>query len=490
MTASSHPTAGFGFADTVAPAGSCGECPPGRPTDLFCRSHDRFLPMSGLGITAKAAVVITALAVFYGLVWVAAEIRLLAPIWVLATIIGLLVCVLPLRTHNRTVWLAGGGWLLMAVTLAVLHVSGLGLPSAGWLLLAALCAMPMHAFAIMSIQLLRSGAAAVLPGGPSNRMLVLIGAPLLALPGALLTVLAAPSLVGPGAADTVHRAGELAFTRGLLVGLLAAAVAGLIEGVRKADTGAPSVGVPRRPDSRTWRHGFSRVRRRPSGTAIDRIGEVTMITAIWALDLLLMLLTATGRTSVNLLIALAHIVLRMLVGGVNALTWAITMTMRLIGMATTSLLAAFTHSAIIAGSYLLLSLAAFVAPLAMLATGTVLVMRLAEHATAYLVDGRAADLWWLGLETVTGLVLLHVAWMLLAQQRLSDSVHSAAHSAVRLLPYVLIAAWLGCVVLGALTLLHLAKVPFGALTVALTVFLVLATVMSVLRRPAPTTSGP
>jgi len=304
------------------------------PTDLYCASHDRFLPLvrnwaNGERITAILAVA----AVIYGGFALSAELNSWLPIFLLYSMIGMGVVGLPLRLFPTTVRVAILIWVLacacsLSYRLAGSHTHAVIATTA---LIVAACAMGLRA-GLMSVDGSLNARVFTNEGHRSRAVLGFVTA-------AFVTTVAAGAialgLVIIPRRLLLNEPGLLlvAIITGLGVfalGLITAIVAGMIDGAPRISFVTHRFGLWRGPAPRSWSAHRTAIRRRRIHNIMDRLGEVSRHALIRLADALRISSVAATRATANLLLAAVRIIVNSLIYCVNFVVRMVTLAARVI----------------------------------------------------------------------------------------------------------------------------------------------------------------
>jgi hypothetical protein len=471
---------GFGMYDVVDPAEQCAECVRGtsRPTDLFCKDHDRFLPLIHWVSAARVGIVLTGATLIYALFWLTAELKSSIPVLLAVGTIGLVACTLPLRTHRRTVWLSALAYLISFGVVFLGHVTENG---ARYDLIVAAFFAALAILALYMIYMLHAEASAseaILEHGPSNGLVELGVIPLVIAMVAGLAWILTPLFLDHASAGHVRADESVVVFIGLCLMLMVSGGVGVVEGLGSVSGNAPGFPLPLQARRVTWRARFGTIQRRRTNTMIDRIGELTKITIIRMADALRVILVTTARVAVNALLELVHLLARLVILAINLLIKLIFVLVKAIIAVAVCFLEAAVKLLVIGISFGGISFGALVLPVAALLGAEALSVLLAEHARRYLLDGAMNDLWWFVLQSVAALALISAAWILMADQRLRLSLRSAYRSAGIAGPYLLVFIAIGGWLFTALSFLGLGHIRAGWTTWTTTAVLVGAFVWS------------
>ncbi|WP_433328249.1 protein kinase domain-containing protein [Spirillospora sp. CA-294931] len=481
---------GFGLADDVGPPERCPDCGSEGvlPTDVFCRRHDRFLPLVNRTGAGRVGVVLAGAVCVYALFWLAAAVESAVPVFVAVAAVGMLGYLLPLRTHSRTVALAATAYVFV---FGATSVTGAADGDTRQNLAAMLFVLPM-VFLGVHIGLIILGAVddekEIYSGGPRNDVVAL---------GAIPTALAATAGLGWLVTPLFLDAPNTADGRGLFrfVGLLAfcgalgvSGVAGLTVGLRRAAGGSPRIPAPSHPRHVAWYATFSDVERRRTLTAVDRLGELTRITVVRIVDLSRIVLVTGARVAVNAVMEFARLLVLLVVETINLAVRIVVFVLRAI----VAVAVCFAESAAKILGYGLyvsaLNFGAIVLPVVALLGAALLAIPLSEHVLAYLREGATDDLGWFALQTAAAFALVSAAWILNADQDVRRSLLSAYRTANVAGPYLLVFVALGGWIFTALSVLGLGEAHPGWITWTATALLTAALIWSQFRRSPPAVS--
>ncbi|MFE7857314.1 hypothetical protein [Streptomyces sp. NPDC057403] len=468
-----------------------------RASDLYCRSHDAFLPLrdvkkpehplNPVGLLPRLLVA--------GLVWTA-QFGSPFPIWALSFLLAAAVLLLPLRHWPVTWRTVAVGWAVTcglvvaarwtshetdraaATTLLALGAVAVGVRCGGEAIRGASTRARREASA-------RRASTALTPGpGPvrGTHAAGLIAAALAPVPAVLL-FLAALRLAPDGrlaelpgwARHWMVLAAPTAVTGALLTTLVAGALQGAGRIDRHVTPLTRPVPKPRRP---VWTYP---VRERNDYGAHDlaaRLTGVCLRVGEHALDAML----KTAAFVVGVLLAFGHLCLTLLRAVAEWLWRQTVLLARRIAlslvMAKDTLGEALPVAFISAGT----TLRAVALPLVGLTVTGVSLSVLADKMPSYLLDGQLTLLWPLLAATVCAVLGITAAWIGLAGQPVRDSLDSARHSAETALPHILLTAALTGWTISLPTWLGFGHITPGWLTCTLTAFPVALMAAHVLRR--------
>ncbi|MFG2007393.1 hypothetical protein ACGFNU_50410 [Spirillospora sp. NPDC048911] len=453
-------TGGFGLADFVGPAEQCSTCRSDKPvpTDLFCREQDHFLPLVNWDGAARAGLVATVAAMIYGLFWLAAERASSVPILLATGMVGLGVCLLPLRTHRRTVWLAALAYVTSFTVIFAGHATNGGTHHRFVVLafFVALAILAVHAVFLLHDE--ASTDKAIFSRGPGNGLVELGAVPLIVAMFSGVSWVLSPMVVDdPNVRE--YELGTALFA--LCLTSLVVGGVGLVEGLGAVDEDAPGIRLPSRGPRVDWHARPSTLRRGGRGTVIDRIAELTWATITRLADAVRIIMVTTARVTVNTLLELGHLLLRLLIHILNLLIRLVFVLAKMISAVTISLVAGAAKILAIAISFAALSLVNLGLPVAALLGAEACAVALSEHGRRYLLEGTLTDLWWFMIQSAAALALVTLAWILMADQRPRASLRSAYRSAASTGPRLLVFVALGGWLLTVLTVFDLGRIHAG-----------------------------
>ncbi|MFD8306718.1 hypothetical protein ACFV29_30890 [Streptomyces sp. NPDC059690] len=468
-----------------------------RASDLYCRSHDAFLPLrdvrkpehplNPVGLLPRLLVA--------GLVW-SAQFGSPFPIWALSFLLTAAVLLIPLRHWPVTWRTAAVGWAVTCVLVVaarwtsheVDRVAATALLALGAVAVAVRCggeAMTGASTRARREASARRAATAVTPGpGPvrGTHAAGPIAATLAPVPAAML-FLAVYRLAPDGRLAAVPGWARhwilLAAPTAVTGALLATLVTGALQGAGRIDRHVTPltrpVPKPRRP---VWTYpvrerntyGTHDLAARLTGVCL-RVGEHTLDaflkTAAFAVGVLL----AFGHLCLTLLRDVAEWLWRQTVLLIRRISLSLVMAKDALGEA---LPVAFVS----AGT----TLRAVALPLAGLTVAGVSLAVVADKVPSYLMDGQPAVLWPLLAALASAVLGITAAWTGLAGQPVRDSLDSARHSAETALPHVLLTAALTGWAISLPTWLGFGHITPGWLTYTLTACPVALMSAHVLRR--------
>ena len=119
---------GFGFPETPTLVEACrrDNCDRNKPlvTDLYCRSHGRFLPLIASPVSVRASVVITMSVIIYGFFELAEQIDSPVPVFLVYAAICLGFVFFPLRHFARTATIASLIWVIASIASIISRATG------------------------------------------------------------------------------------------------------------------------------------------------------------------------------------------------------------------------------------------------------------------------------------------------------------------------------------------------------------------------------
>ncbi|MFB8774860.1 hypothetical protein [Streptomyces broussonetiae] len=466
-------------------------------SDLYCRSHDAFLPLRNIrkpehllnpvGLLPR---LLTA-----GLLWTA-QFGSPYPLWALAFLLAAAVLLLPLRRWAVTWRTAAVGWLVTCVLVVaarwtsheVDRAASTTLLMLGSVAVAVRCAGEATTGA--STRALREASArraatAVTPGpnpARGTRAAGMIAATLAPVPAALLFLAVRHLAPDHWLAELPGWAWHwiaLAAPTAVAGALLATLVAGALQGAGRIDRHVTRltrpVPKPRRP---VWTypvrgqntHGTRDLAARLTRVCL-RVGEHTLDAFLKASAFATGVLLAFGHLCLASLRAVAEWLWRQAVLLVRRTALSLLMAKDTLGE---TVPVAFVS----AGT----TLRTVALPLAGLAVAGVSLAALANEVPSYLVDGRLTVLGSALAATACAVLGITAAWIGLAGQPVRDSLDSARHSAETALPHILLTAALTGWAISLPTWLGFGHITPGWLTYTLTTCPVALIAAHVVRR--------
>lgn len=475
---------GFGFPERAGRITTCGQGDCRRdqllPTDLYCVTHDRFLPLvASWANGARVAAVLVMAAVVYGCFALAAEVNSWLPLFLLYALIGLAVVGLPLRWFRVT---AGATALIWAAACAIAlayHAFGdhSRVVTTTILLLAAGCGVGLEA-GMMALGAVFTDEPA--DGGrdaPRAVQAAVTGTLTAAGTAGLLALsfIFVPKILSLRGSWSVVVAVVFLLVM-LALGLMVAVVAGLVDGAVHVSTDTPRVPPWTGPGPRRWHAIRSVIVRRRVRTMWDRIGEVLRRSLIRLADAVRSVAVASARMIANILIAAVRIVVNSALAGVNLAVKFIVVLLRVIISGIASAFRTLVDATELAVAALTRTLIGGAFPVAALVTAAGLTLAAAGQTRTYLVSGSLMSLLLFGALAAAGLATLTATWITLATQHVSWSLRSARRSASITAPYVLLVVAAGGWVVGLPGTLGYGRIHVGWVTLVSTGILGLALV--------------
>jgi hypothetical protein len=298
---------GFGWPEEPAEIETCSQadCDGDQivATDLYCVTHDRFLPLvRDWGNSSRVIAVVTGAAVIYACFALAAESNSWLPLFAVYAVIGLAAVGLPLRVFPFTVRVATLLWLLACAVAMTYHLTGSD-PHAVLvtvLILAAVCGLGLHSGVLAVGDALDERTVRNDDHRPRAVLGFTTGAFVVsaALAVAGLSLLFAPRSLSVDAAQLVPAA-LIAAALVLALGLLVATAAGLVNGAPRISSETAALRTWRGVRPRDWRAARTTIRRRRVHTIVDRMGDVLRRALIRLADAVRILAVASARTAAN-----------------------------------------------------------------------------------------------------------------------------------------------------------------------------------------------
>jgi len=451
-------------------------------TDLYCTSHDRFLPFVRDWTNAgRVTAVVAGAALIYGFFELAGELGSWVPVFIVYAMIALGTVSLPLRLFPSTIrmtiltWFAAcAGTLIYHLTRSHFHAIMITA-----LIIAAACALGLHS-GIQSVQ------GALAEKGVNNRddrpkpVLAFVTAAFVisAAAGiAALGLLLAPEALLLGESRLMPFA-VITAVAATAAGLLGAVVAGLIDGAPRVSLETPGFRTWRGPEPVSWRARPTAIRRRRIHTIVDRMGEVFRKALIRLADALRILSVVSARATVNLLLTAARMSANGLIRCVNFVFKLIVILLRGIVAGLSSTWWFCSNAVELTILDLLYAIVAAGLPVAALFVAAGLTTVSAGDTRLYLISGSLGALLHLGFQATLGIAALTLAWITLASQGVMDSLRSARRSAMIIVPYSLILVAAGGWIVGIPGTLGHGPIHVGWVTLVSTSALVISLVWS------------
>ncbi|XVU30056.1 hypothetical protein ACQPZJ_24080 [Actinoplanes sp. CA-054009] len=436
--------------------------------DLFCRTHQQFLPLANLPGWAGASALVSFAILLVALVLVAARTGTEVPVFVAAAVTGLALLVLPLRDLWPAWLVAGGAWAgICAAALVSFDGRGARL-HATFALVLVVATGAVFAARAMAVAI-RGQARHV---GPEVRA---------AVPAAVLSALSLGALAVRAAATDPPFGAFRALPAGLstallLIGVFAAAaailvvagiaaIAGLLHVVGDEEWLIPAP-ARFRPLPRPAPPTTTAVRGRDPLSQITH--AVARFVAIAAYAVLIALSVAG-----TVLLRIVHAAVVFLVGVAN---WILQF---IVACATY-----LRETVLILAGAVWGSLRLTVVPVAALVVAALLSVHFAMTALHYLTSGDLVDVPELLGFVLAAVVALDAAWIAVCGSPLGEAIGSALHSIGPLSAWSLI-----LVALGGWALWLLGPLDLGVITLGSTGLLLLIAVVGLLRRTEVRTAG-
>ncbi|GAB2823411.1 hypothetical protein GCM10027176_29760 [Actinoallomurus bryophytorum] len=497
-TGFSFTTSSFGWTEEDVGVQTCSEpdCDPEQvhPTDVYCDTHDRFLPIvSDWSNSARVTTMIACTGILLAALALTAEFDSWVPAFFVLGLSGLGVLAFPLRNFPMTVRGGVALWIFAALAALTCHV---GSPHTdaevvAGLLVAVGCMLAAHAayFSASSV-LVDPSLDPQKWEGRSRRAIALISA-IFAFSGTGgLAYLA--FLVTPMIADSVVGGAVLYISAGaLILGLLFAILAGTVNG-----PWGMSIEVRNFED---W-DGFARVHWRPETKPINRT-SVIGIAKIYAITE--RAITRIGNTfnrvayavaekAVNTFFAIVRFLVNFAIYMANFAVTLVVLTFRAMVAAAVGIFGIAARSVGAALWSIVSALVVLGIPVVAIGLAAGLVPTLAEEERGYLVDGSLGSLTGFIAVSFLGVVSLTFTWIMLANQRLRVSLESAKDTATNTGIYGVILLSVGGWIVGLPGTLGYGRIHVGWVTLVSTGFLVAALIWFHLQRrgePKPTSGG-
>ncbi|MFJ3667183.1 hypothetical protein ACIPSE_12065 [Streptomyces sp. NPDC090106] len=468
-----------------------------RPSDLYCRTHEAFLPLRNVrkpehplnpvGLLPRLLVA--------GLVWTA-QFGSPLPIWVLGFLLGAAVLLLPLRRWAVTWRTAAVAWTVTCVLVVAHHWTSQGTNRITATVLLTLTAVAVavrcagETMTGASTRVRREASArrattVITPGRGwvrGTHAAGLIAATLAPVPAVLL-FRAVERLAPAGSLTPVPGWArhwiDLAVPAALAGALLATLVAGALQGAgridRHVDQLTRPVPKPRRP---TWAHpGRTRYTAGTDDLAARLIG-VCLRVGEHTLDVLL----RTAAFAAGVLLGFGHLCLATVRAGAEWLWRQVVLLKRRTTLSLVMAKDTLAEALPVAGAGTGATLRAVALPIGGLAVAGASLSVLGDGTPGYLTHGELPALWPLLASVACALVALTLAWTGLAGQPMSASANSARHTAETALPHALLTAAATGWAISLPSFLGVGRITPGWLTCTLTAWPLVLVAVHLMRR--------
>ena len=411
-------------------------------TDLYCGSHDRFLPLvrnwTNIG---RVTVVVIAAAAVYGCFALAAQLSSWLPLFVVYAVTGLAAVSLPLRLFPLTVRITVAIWFVAIIATLTYHYTKPGVHATMViaLVIVAACALGLHSGSNAIQDAMDETVIKNDDRRPKTVLAFVAAAFTFAAAGGAVEVslLLIPQSLVRGRSWLMPVA-AITLATALALGLLIAIVAGLFDGAPRVSLDTPRIDAWGGLRLVTWSAQPTRIRRRRVHTVVDRMGEVLRRTLIRAADALHIASKASARTVINIFLTAVRIFVNGLIQCINFVVKVVVIIVRAIAAGVKSALWFCKHASRLVILYLIYAIVAVGLPVTALFMGAGFTAVAAEDTLRYLISGSLVGLLLFGLFASMGILLLTTAWITLASQRLGLSFRSAHHSASIAAPYGLL----------------------------------------------------
>ncbi|HEV2374156.1 MAG TPA: hypothetical protein VGS19_18620 [Streptosporangiaceae bacterium] len=450
------------------------------PTDLYCHSHDHFLPLSELTSVGRGLIVVSLSVLIYGSIELTAHLRSVVPVDLSYVLIGLFTIGLPLRKFNGTYWAATLLWLLVSAFSLAFQFTGnhfhTVISTAFLLILISVSAIWAASEADDFSIAIRKKLDGPLPGGASS--LVASG-----LIGAWSSVVVALAVTGTGRIwhgdeSSIAHASLVAAACFTAASILAAIAVGFIYGTGRIRRDVPAIKYPHRPQLKEWRVSLSGPTPRPTHNVIDRIAEVAILTVFRTSETVVKASVTLSRLMVNFLLISMYILVRSITAVVNWVVMVLVLTFRVIAAAVAAAGRVIYRAFVSAYSGVVRVTVNVGFPVIALAVSSLLATGAAEETRQYIVVGSPRSLLATCALVIIALLLVITSWMVMASQSWERSLESAQHSASRTAPYALLFVAIGGWLLGLPgTILGYGLIHVGWLTLVSTGLIVAAVLL-------------
>lgn len=469
-------TGGFGWLERPQATEICTQesCDRGATftTDLYCATHDRFLPfVKNWTNGARVAGIVVVACLVYGCFALAAQAHSWLPLFAVYAAVGLAILALPLRLFAVTVRLTVVLWLVacalaLAYRLTNGHVHGV---IAGALIMAAACGIAAQS-TVFAVGDARDEATFSNPKQrPRGALAFVAGAASLSLTSGLaaaILFLATPTLVaGRSALIVVTAVAAAAF---LALALIGSAVAGAIDGFPRPSRDTPEIRRWPGPVQVRWRGQRTAISPRRIRTVIDKMGDVVRRALIRLADGLRIAAVATARITLNILFAAAKIVLNWLIACANFVIKLAIVTARMIAAAAESAIWLLSRAIALVLATLVYVLVTAALPVAAIAAAAGLATVAATQSLRYLTDGSLAALLFFAISAAIATASISIAWIILASQSHTVSWQSAGRTASIAAPYAVLFVAAGGWIVGLPGTFGYGRIHVGWVTIAST----------------------
>ena len=494
-------TSSFGWVEEPTGVQTCPDpdCDPDPvvPTDVYCDSHDRFLPgVSDWSNSARVTAMITCAGMLFAALVLTAEFDSWIPMFLILGLSGLGVLACPLRNFRMTFRGAVALWVIASLAALTCHAesSHTDAELLAWLLAVVGCALAAHAAYFSASSVLGDPSLdAGTREGRSGRAIALVSA-MFAVSGmggiTRLAFLATPMLYP---IDDASIGGPVLYVSvgALILGLLFAIGAGIINGPR-----GMSLEVRYFED---W-DGFAHVNWRANRKPVDRspavglakiyaIMERALTRIVNALNLVAY---AVAEKVVNTFFAVVCLLVNFAIYMTNVAVTLVVLTSRAVVAAAVGVFRITCRSVGTALPFIVYALVVLGIPVAAIGLAAGLLPTLAEEERDYLVNGSLSSLADFTAVSLVGTVSLTFTWIILANQRFRVSLQSAGHTATNTGTYGVLLLSIGGWVVGLPGTLGYGRIHVGWMTLVSTAFLVVALIWFHLQRrggPAPESGG-
>jgi hypothetical protein len=422
------------------------------PTDLYCVTHDRFLPfVRDWANNARIAAILVVAALIYGSFALAAELNSWFPLFVAYAMIGLGALALPLRLYSLTVRTTVLVWFVAYVATLTYHVTGSDGRAilVAILLLAAGCGLGLHV-GVRSVQdALDEDVVSNYDLRPRSVLVFVTGILVICVISGVvaLSLVLLPQDISAGKSWLVSASLIVAATA-LALSLLVTVVTGLVDGAPRVSLDTPALRTWRGVVPVSWRARRTAIHPRRVHTVVDRMGDVLRRALIRLADALRISSVAAARTGVNLLLTAVKILVNSLIRCANAVLKVVVILFRGIVAGLASAWWLLSNATRLAFARLGYSMVTIGIPVAAIFVAAGSTSASAGDTLRYLVSGSLVALFSFFAWAILGIVALTISWISLASQRLSPSLRSASRSASITAPYGLLLVAVGGWVVG------------------------------------------
>jgi Fibronectin type III domain len=405
---------GFGFPEAATAVEVCtrDDCYKNNEplvTDLYCRSHGRFLPLISAPISLRVLLAIISTLIIYGSFELTAQRNSRLPVFIIYAVIGFGLVILPLRHFTRTAVIASLIWVIASV-IPITSSS-----SSGHFRVVLAAATLVGSISILAIYAIAGTPYTVPPGSPARELRVIARIVAVALIIAIWTAVASLALhyesyVLPGSERRIARFLLIIALISLAVSALVISATSVVIGVRNMKLQVRTLRKPRRP---TWVAPGANV------------------------------LLAIGRIIANCVAQVAYVLAYTIIALTNVVIRFVVLTARWVQATIASVVRLSFYAIFIACRRIFDPIASVFVPVGALVGTPWLVMALAGETRLYLLHGPLIALRNMTIMVLAAVALLLGTWVILANQHPRDSFRSFERSAPVTIAYGFVILFFG-----------------------------------------------